>query len=62
MAAKWLLADPQVFVFEEPTRGVDVNARIELYRLINEVAQAGKAVILIRTTCRRCSAWPTGIW
>lgn len=49
VAAKWLLADPQVFVFEEPTRGVDVNARIELYHLINEVAQAGKAVILIST-------------
>jgi len=49
VAAKWMLAEPEVFVFEEPTRGVDVNARIEIYQLINEVASAGKAVILIST-------------
>ncbi len=49
VAAKWMLAEPQAFVFEEPTRGVDVNARIEIYQLINEVAWAGKAVILIST-------------
>ena len=49
VAAKWMLAEPEIFVLEEPTRGVDVNARIEIYQLINKVASAGKAVILIST-------------
>ena len=49
VAAKWMLAEPEVFIFEEPTRGVDVGARIEIYHLINEVAAIGKAVILIST-------------
>jgi D-xylose transport system ATP-binding protein len=49
VAAKWLLAEPEVFVLEEPTRGVDVNARIDFYELINELAARGKAVILVST-------------
>ena len=49
VAAKWLLAEPEVFLLEEPTRGVDVNARIDFYELINELAARGKAVVLIST-------------
>lgn len=49
VAAKWLLTEPQVFVLEEPTRGVDVNARIDFYGLINKLAADGKAVILVST-------------
>ena len=49
VAAKWLLTEPQVFVLEEPTRGVDVNARIDFYELINRLAQDGKAVLLVST-------------
>ena len=49
VAAKWLLTQPEVFVLEEPTRGVDVNARIDFYELINKLAADGKAVILVST-------------
>ena len=49
VAAKWLLTEPEVFILEEPTRGVDVNARIDFYALINELAAAGKAIIIVST-------------
>jgi D-xylose transport system ATP-binding protein len=49
VAAKWLLTEPELFVLEEPTRGVDVNARIEFYELINTLAASGKAIILVST-------------
>lgn len=45
--AKWLQANSEVLLFDEPTRGVDVGARFEIYQLINELAAAGKAVLLI---------------
>ncbi len=49
VAAKWLLTEPDIFVLEEPTRGVDVNARIDFYDLVNQLAASGKAVILVST-------------
>jgi D-xylose transport system ATP-binding protein len=49
VAAKWLLSEAEIFILEEPTRGVDVNARIDLYALVNEIATAGKAVIIVST-------------
>ena len=49
VAAKWLLSEPEIFVLEEPTRGVDVNARVEFYELINTLAAAGKAFVLVST-------------
>jgi D-xylose transport system ATP-binding protein len=49
VAAKWLLTEHEIFVLEEPTRGVDVNARIELYELINTLTSAGKAILLVST-------------
>jgi ABC-type sugar transport system ATPase subunit len=45
--AKWLGTEPDLLIFDEPTQGVDVGARAEIYRLINEQARAGKAVLLI---------------
>lgn len=45
--AKWLLARPSVLILDEPTRGVDVGAKFELYRIILELADAGTAVIVI---------------
>ena len=45
--AKWLMRDSSVFIFDEPTRGIDVNAKIEVYNLINKLISAGKAVVLI---------------
>lgn len=44
---RWLSTDVEVLIFDEPTKGVDVGARVEIYRLIEEFAQAGGAVIVI---------------
>ncbi|NTA19083.1 sugar ABC transporter ATP-binding protein [Agrobacterium tumefaciens] len=49
IAAKWLLTEPDVFILEEPTRGVDINARVDFYALVNELAAAGKAIIIVST-------------
>jgi D-xylose transport system ATP-binding protein len=49
VAAKWLLTQPDALVLEEPTRGVDVNARVDFYELINDLTASGKAVVLIST-------------
>lgn len=45
--ARWLSTDVDVIIFDEPTKGVDVGAKVEIYRLIEEVAESGKAVIVI---------------
>lgn len=44
---KWLLADPEVFIVDEPTRGIDVGAKYEVYNIINQLAAEGKAVWVI---------------
>ncbi len=44
---KWLLNEPKVFILDEPTRGIDVGAKYEVYRLINELAARGAGVLLI---------------
>ena len=45
--AKWLRRNAEVFIFDEPTRGIDVGAKYEIYRLINELASQGKAILMI---------------
>lgn len=45
--AKWLLTDPEVLILDEPTRGIDVGAKAEIYKLIGSLAAQGKAIILI---------------
>lgn len=45
--AKWLLDDPDIIIFDEPTRGIDVGAKAEIYRIIEELACEGKAIIII---------------
>ncbi|MDX3694320.1 sugar ABC transporter ATP-binding protein [Streptomyces europaeiscabiei] len=44
---KWLLADTRVLILDEPTRGIDVGAKVEIYELINELTAAGAAVLMI---------------
>lgn len=44
---KWLLTDCKVLIFDEPTRGIDVGARAEIYKLMNGLAQAGKSIIMV---------------
>jgi len=45
--SKWMCRDSEIFIFDEPTVGVDVGAKVEIYKLIEELIQQGKAVILI---------------
>jgi ribose transport system permease protein len=45
--AKWLLRDCSVLFFDEPTRGIDVGAKAEIYRLLNALAEQGKAIVII---------------
>ncbi|MGW7072017.1 sugar ABC transporter ATP-binding protein [Streptomyces sp. NPDC054855] len=44
---KWLLADIKVLILDEPTRGIDVGAKVEIYQLINELTASGHAVLMI---------------
>ena len=45
--AKWLARRCEVLLFDEPTRGVDVGAKVEIYRLMNDLAAAGKVVVMV---------------
>jgi len=45
--SKWLYAEPDVLMLDEPTRGIDVGAKYEIYGIINRLAEAGKAVVVI---------------
>ncbi len=45
--AKWLQRNAEVIIFDEPTRGIDVGAKYEIYQLINQLASDGKAILMI---------------
>jgi ribose transport system ATP-binding protein len=45
--AKWMLTQARIFIFDEPTRGIDVGAKVEVYRLMNELLRGGAAILMI---------------
>lgn len=45
--AKWLFQNSEILFLDEPTRGIDVGAKVEIYRLINRMAKEGKTIIMI---------------
>lgn len=45
--SKWLFAGPEILILDEPTRGIDVGAKFEIYTIVNRLAEEGKAIILI---------------
>jgi putative multiple sugar transport system ATP-binding protein len=45
--SKWIYSGPDVLILDEPTRGIDVGAKFEIYGIINQLAAQGKAIILI---------------
>ncbi|MCR5771755.1 MAG: ATP-binding cassette domain-containing protein [Butyrivibrio sp.] len=47
LLAKWLFADPDILILDEPTRGIDVGAKYEIYCIINDMVREGKTVIMI---------------
>ncbi len=65
--ARWLVRDADVFLFDEPTRGIDVAARRRIYRLIDALAEAGKAIVTVSSdldelleTCDRIAVMSAG--
>ena len=45
--AKWLLNDPEIIILDEPTRGIDIGAKAEIYKIIAQLAEQGKAIIMV---------------
>lgn len=45
--AKWLMGEPDVFIMDEPTRGIDVGAKAEIYKIMDRLANKGKSIIMI---------------
>ena len=45
--ARWLLTEPDILLLDEPTRGIDVGAKYEIYKIINDLATQGKSIIVI---------------
>lgn len=47
LLAKWMFADPDILILDEPTRGIDVGAKYEIYTIINQLVAEGKSVVMI---------------
>jgi len=45
--AKWLLTDPEVLILDEPTRGIDIGAKVEIYKIMEELTAQGKSIIMV---------------
>lgn len=45
--AKWLLNDPEIIILDEPTRGIDVGAKADIYRIISQLAEEGKTIVMV---------------
>ncbi len=58
VVARWLIKDADIFIFDEPTRGIDIGAKSEMYELMEELTRNGKSIIMISSELaeiRRCS-------
>jgi len=47
LLSKWMFADPEILILDEPTRGIDVGAKYEIYGIVNQLADEGKSVLMI---------------
>jgi D-xylose transport system ATP-binding protein len=45
--SKWLMSEPKILILDDPTRGIDVGAKYEIYKLMNQLAESGFAIIMI---------------
>jgi ribose transport system ATP-binding protein len=54
--AKWLHRDCEILIFDEPTRGIDVGAKFEIYRMLGDLAQKGKAIVFVSSDLKELMA------
>jgi ribose transport system ATP-binding protein len=54
--AKWMFRDSDILIFDEPTRGIDVGAKFEIYRMLGELAEEGKAIIFVSSDLKELMA------
>ena len=47
MLAKWMFTDADIIIIDEPTRGIDVGAKYEIYNILGQLAQSGKTIVMI---------------
>src|SRR5262249_43951837 len=47
LLARWLNANPKIFILDEPTRGIDIGAKVEIHKLLDRLAEQGAAIIII---------------
>lgn len=59
---RWLLTQPEILMLDEPTRGIDVGAKFEIYQLMTELAKKGKGSLSSRPKCRSFWGSPTAFW
>lgn len=52
--AKWLNKNADIIIFDEPTRGIDVGAKVEIYKIMNELKRQGKAIIMVSSELTEC--------
>ncbi|MGI6176188.1 MAG: sugar ABC transporter ATP-binding protein [Christensenellales bacterium] len=52
--AKWLSTDAKIMIFDEPTRGIDVGSKVEIYKIMNNLKEEGKAVIMVSSELTEC--------
>lgn len=45
--SKWMMQNPEILILDEPTRGIDVGAKFEIYKLMTEIAQEGKSIVMV---------------
>lgn len=52
--AKWLNKNAEIIIFDEPTRGIDVGAKVEIYKIMNELKKEGKAIVMVSSELTEC--------
>ena len=60
--ARWLLTEPEILLLDEPTRGIDVGAKFEIYSIITRLAKQGKSIIMISSEMPESPECPTELW
>ncbi len=56
MIGKWLMSKPKILILDEPTRGIDVGAKYEVFTIVNRLAEAGSSVLVISSELEELEA------